>query len=246
MTPDRADAGLLSELADTGPFSNHRMLNYFPHTCSSCTGVVGAIKVEQLRDVRDAIACAVQHHIARRCCRLYQLNKPTPPIAPTTRLAPSSNTAPTPASTTCRTAAPSAEVALAVPLPPAPEVAFREALGRATLDTDALAGKTTSSPAPVSVGAGAGSEVEGGTHTDVVIVVGSPPSSHDVVVAICTQFCGAVRSDALGAFPSCHDSGSYIDLIVLNICRERSNSTTGRTPRNEGVSCPLPGLTLMM
>jgi len=123
---------------------------------------------------------------------------------------------------------------LAVRLLPAPEVAFREALGLATLDPeadmDALAGKTTSSPAPVSVGAGAGAEVEGGTHTDVVIEVGSPPSSHDVVVAICTQFCGAVRSDALGAFPSCHDSGSYIDPIVLNICRERSNSTNGADP----------------
>ena len=61
MTPDRADAGLLSELADTGPFSNHRMLKYFPHTCSSSTGIIGAIEVEQLGDVRDVIACAVQY-----------------------------------------------------------------------------------------------------------------------------------------------------------------------------------------
>ena len=37
------------------------MLKYFPHTCSSSTGIIGAIEVEQLGDVRDVIACAVQY-----------------------------------------------------------------------------------------------------------------------------------------------------------------------------------------
>jgi hypothetical protein len=110
-----------------------------------------------------------------------------------------------------------------------------ETLGLATLeataepDTDALGATTTSSPVPAltaEVVAG-GSLVDDGAHTEVVIVVGSSLSVQVAVVAIWTQSCGAVKSDALGSLPACHDSGSYIDPIVLNICCEHG---TGGEP----------------
>ena len=57
-------------------------------------------------------------------------------------------------------------------------------------------------------GADAVSDVTGGTHTDVVTVVGWSLSVQVAVVSVWIHPAGAVKSDALGAFPACHDSGS--------------------------------------